>query len=206
MAKLTAFEDIWAMMPEEERWRVDELTKALKAEMEFWASLPETERNKRLEKPKVAYDATTDTLWLKNGRPMARPYELAEGRMTVFFEAEIWYPSAVSVSGALELFSQIFAPDDAPLPESLDVRYGEDGKVEKFLNLGELEIHHINLSDYLWMGNGEQPTEGSEIAEDLIVSYGEDDTTPVGVAFFKAAELITPVLAAAHASAPPRLV
>ncbi len=203
---MTTFEEYLARLPEERRREIEEGAKILMAEEAFWDSLPEAERVKRLEKPKVSYDAASDTLWLKNGRPTARSCEIVKGRVIAFFEADIWYPSAVKIAGAYELLGQFFAPDDAPKSKSLVVKYGDGGKVEKFLNLENLEIHHENLGDYLRIGNGEPPYEGSEIAEDLIVSFAEDCKTPVGVILTPAAELLAPVLAPAYATAPPRLV
>lgn len=194
MYKPTTFAEMWARMPEAERGRVEELTERLEAEIRFWDSLPEAERNKRLEKPKTAYDSASDTLWLKNGRPMPRRCGFANDRVTVFFEAEIWYPSAVKISGASELLRPIFGFGDGASPESPVVRRKENGAVEKVLHLGELEIRYTGISDHLWIGNGEQPVEGSEIAEDLLVSYGEDDTTPVGIMLMPAARLLMPVL------------
>ena len=195
MYKPTTFTEMWDRMPEAERRRVNELTENLEAEIKFWDSLPEPERNKRLEKPKIAYECASDTLWLKNGRPMSRHSGFANNRVTVFFEAEIWYPSAVKISGASEFLRPIFGFDDAPMPlESPVIRRKENGSVEKVFHLGELEIRYIKLSDHLWIGNGEQPIEGSEITEDLLVSYGEDDITPVGIMLMPAARLLIPAL------------
>ena len=203
----TTFTEMWDRMPEAERRRVDELTEKLEGEIKFWDSLPEPERNKRLEKPKIAYDSANDTLWLKNGRPMSRRSGFANNRVAVFFEAEIWYPSAVKISGASEFLRPIFGSDDAPMPlESPGVRRKETGAVDKVLHLGELEIRYIKLSDHLWIGNGEQPIEGSEIAEDLLVSYGEDDITPVGIMLMPAARLLRPALPAEWVSAASSLV
>lgn len=194
MYKPTTFTEMWTRMPEAERRRVDELTEKLEAEIKFWDSLPEPERNKRLEKPKIAYDSASDTLWLKNGRPMPRLSGFANNRVTVFFEAEIWYPSAVKISGASEFLRPIFGFGAAPSSESPVVQRKENVAVEKVLHLGELEIRYIKLSDHLWIGNGNQPVEGSEIAEDLLVSYGEDDSTPVGIMLMPAARLLIPAL------------
>ena len=205
MYKPTTFTEMWARMPEAERRRVDELTEKLEAEIKFWDSLPEPERNKRLEKPKIVYECASDTLWLKNGRPTPRRSGFANNRVTVFFEAEIWYPSAVKISGASEFMRPIFGFDDAS-PESLVIQRKESGAVEKVLHLGELEIRYIKLSDHLWIGNGEQPIEGSEIAEDLLVSYGEDDITPVGVMLMPAARLLMPALPSEWVSAASSLI
>lgn len=207
MYKPTTFTEMWDRMPEAERRRVDELTEKLEAEIKFWDSLPEPERNKRLEKPKIAYDSANDTLWLKNGRPMSRRSGFANNRVTVFFEMEIWYPSAVKISGASEFLRPIFSSDDAPMPlESPVVWRKENGAVERVINLGELEIRYIKLSDHLWIGNGKQPIEGSEIAEDLLVSYGEDDITPVGIMLMPAARLLIPALPSEWVSAASGLV
>lgn len=205
MYKPTTFTEMWDRMPESERRRVDELTEKLEAEIKFWDSLPEPERNKRLEKPKIAYDSASDTLWLKNGRPTPRRSGFANNRVTVFFEAEIWYPSAVKISGASEFLRPIFGFGDAP-PESLVIRRKESGAIERIINLGELEIRYIKLSDHLWIGNGDQPVEGSEIAEDLLVSYGEDDITPVGIMLMPAARLLIPALPPEWVSAASGLV
>ena len=206
MYKPTTFTEMWDRMPEAERRRVDELTEKLEAEIKFWDSLPEPERNKRLEKPKIVYDSANDTLWLKNGRPMPRRSGFANNRVTVFFEAEIWYPSAVKISGASEFLHPLFGFDDTPPQESKVVRHKETGAVERVINLGELEIRYIKLSDHLWIGNGEQPIEGSEIAEDLLVSYGEDDITPVGIMLMPAARLLIPALPPEWVSAASGLV
>lgn len=205
MYKPTTFTEMWTRMPEAERRKVEELTEKLEAEIKFWDSLPELERNKRLEKPKIAYDSASDTLWLKNGRPMPRRSGFANNRVTVFFEAEIWYPSAVKISGASEFLRPIFGFDYAPT-ESPVIRRKKNGAVEKVLHPGELEIRYIKLSDYLWIGNREQPVEGSEIAEDLLVSYGEDDITPVGIMLMPAARLLIPALPPEWISAASSLV
>ena len=206
MYKPTTFTETWDRMPEAERRRVDELTEKLEAEIKFWDSLPEPERNKLLEKPKIVYDSANDTLWLKNGRPMPRRSGFANNRVTVFFEAEIWYPSAVKISGASEFLRPIFGFGTALSSESPVVQRKENGAAEKVLHLGELEIRYIKLSDHLWIGNGDQPVEGSEIAEDLLVSYGEDDITPVGIMLMPAARLLIPALPPEWVSAASSLI
>ena len=203
---MTTYEEYLSELPEERRRKLEEQTKLLLSEVEFWASLPETERNKRLEKPKVSYDSASDTLWLKNGRPTLRSREIVENRVTVYFESEIWYPSAVSIVRAYEMLGQFFCPKLVPESDCLVKKHGVEGGFERSLKLKDLEVFHETLSDYLWIGIGEQPWDGAEIAEDLIVSYAENGTIPVGVAMFKAAELIGPLLATAHADAPFRLV
>lgn len=201
-----SFQEILESMPKDERLNLEERWKVLRVEEEFWNGLPESERNKRLEKPKVFYDPATDTLWLKNGRPMPRSCEIAKGQVTVFFEADIWYPSTVMVSGAYQLLGQFFCPDDAPVSDFLVVQYGENGLVEKFLHLDNLEINHENISDCLWINNGEPGFGHREFAEDLSVCFTEDYLTPTGILLTPAAELLTPVFSQAEASKPTRLV
>ena len=104
------------------------------------------------------------------------------------------------------MLGQFFYPKHPPASDSLVRKYSVEGGIERSLKLENLEVRHEKLSDYLWIGNGEQPWDGAEIAEDLIVSYAEDSNIPVGVALFKAAELITPVLTAARPSKATRLV
>ncbi len=207
MEKWVTYEEILAKLPEERRRKIKERGKALITEEDFWNGLPEAERNKRLEKPKAIYDVVSDTLWLKNGRPTPRRHDIMANRVAVFFEAAIWYPSAVMVSEASRLLCPIFGPDDASRPESFIVRrrYGGE-RVEKFLNLDGLEIDHESMSDYLWIGNGEAAWDGREIAEDLIVSFAEDNQTPVGVALTPASKLLTPLLASTWAQSAPNLV
>ena len=195
-----------ARMSEDDRRKIEEGAKRLLAEIEFWDSLPEAERNKRLEAPKVSYNAETDVLWLKNGRPTPRSCEIVPGRVTAFFEAEIWYPSAVKMSGACELLAPFFAADADSRLESEVVRYGEYDSMERFLILDGLEIRHAIKSDYLWIGSGEPAFDGSEIAHELWVSFAEDDVTPVGISLNPAAELLSPILNAARSSKDPRLV
>jgi uncharacterized protein YuzE len=197
--KPTNFQEIVDQMPEEKRRRMEERVSVLMAEDAFWDGLPEDERNKRLQKPKVAYDADSDTLWLKNGRPMHRSFEIVKDRVTAYFEAEIWYPSAVAIVGPHELLGRFFCPELSPGTDSLVRKYGVEEGIERLLKLEYLEVSHEKLSDYLWIGNGKRPGDGAEIAEDLIVSYAEDGHTPVGVALFRAAELLTPALAKAAA-------
>ena len=120
-----SFQEILECMPEDERLNLEERWKALRLEEDFWNNLPEVERNKRIEKPKVHYDPETDTLWLKNGRPTPRSCDIAKGWVTVFFEADIWYPSAVMLSGAYRLLGQFFCPDDAPVSHPLVIQHGE---------------------------------------------------------------------------------
>ena len=200
------FQEILGQMPEDERFRLEERWQVLRAEEEFWNRLPEDERNKRIEKPKVSYDPETDILWLKNGRPTPRSYDIAKGRVTVFFEADIWYPSAVMVSGAYQLLGQLFCPDDTLLSDTLVIRHGENGLIEKFLNLDNLEINYENMSDCLWINNGESGFGHREFAEDLSVCFTEDYQIPIGVLLTPAAELLTPILANAEASKSDRLV
>ena len=207
MKKWITYEEILAKMPEERRRKIKEGGKALIAEEDFWNSLPEAEKNKRLEKPKVAYDATSDALWMKNGRPTHRSHDILAGRVTVFFEADIWYPSALMVSKVSRFLSPIFGPDDTPRPESFIVRrrYGGE-KVEKFLNLDGLEIDYENTGDYLWIGNGEDAWDGTEFAKDLIVFFAEDNQTPVGISLTPASKLLTPLLAPAWTHSSPNLL
>ena len=201
-----SFQEILECMPEDERLNLEERWKALRLEEDFWNNLPEVERNKRIEKPKVHYDPETDTLWLKNGRPTPRSCDIAKGWVTVFFEADIWYPSAVMLSGAYRLLGQFFCPDDAPVSHPLVIQHGENGLLEKFLNLGNLEITHENMSDSLWINNGGPGFGHKEFAEDLSVCFTEDYQIPVGVLLTPAAELLTPIFAQAAASKAARLV
>lgn len=204
--KPISFREILERMPEDERLKLEERWKVLRAEEEFWDSLPEEERNKRIEKPKVSYDPETDTLWLKNGRPTPRSYDIVKGQVTVFFESNIWYPSAVMVSGAYQLLGQFFCSDDASVSDALVIQHGDNGLLEKFLNLNGLEINHENMSDCLWINNGEPGFGHREFAEDLSVCFTEDYQIPVGVLLTPAAELLTPVFTHAAASKSARLV
>ena len=200
------YQEIFSKLSEDVQRKIEEGAKHLMAEEAFWNSLPEAERNKRLEKPKAVYDADSDTLWLKNGRPMPRSCEIVKGCVTAFFEAEIWYPSAVRIAGAYKLLGEFFFPSLCPPSGSLNIRHGNNGAIERTLKLAGMKASHEILSDYLWIGNGEEAWDGSEIAEDLIVSYAEDSKIPVGVGLFKAAHIITPVMASARAVKPARLV
>ena len=204
--KPVPFQEVMDRMSEDDRWRIKEGAKILLAEEAFWASLPEAERNKRLEAPKVSYDAETDILWLKNGRPTARSCEIVKNRVTAFFESEIWYPSAVKIVGAYELLGRFFYPDHAPGFDSLVRKYSVERGVERSLKLENLEVSHERLSDYLWIGNGEQGWDGTEFAHELSVSFTQDGKIPVGVLLDPAAELLTPVLAEAAASKAGRLI
>ena len=203
---MTTFEEYLAKLPEERQREIEERTKTLMAEEAFWNSLPEAERNKRLERPKAVYEADSDTLWLKNGRPMPLSCEIVKGCVTAFFEAEIWYPSAVKITGAYKLLGEFFFPSLCPSSGSLNIRHSDSGAIERSLKLAGMEARHEILSDYLWIGNGEEAWDGAEIAEDLIVSYAEDSNIPVGVGLFKAAHIITPVIASARAPKAARLV
>lgn len=194
------FQEILDRMTEDERLKLEERWKVLRAEEAFWDSLPEAERNKRLEPPKVRYDVESDVLWLMNGRPTPRSCDIAEGRVTVFFEADIWYPSAVMVSGAYQLLGQFFCTVDAPIFDSLVIHRERNGQFEKFLNLNGLEINHENVSDSLWIYNGKPGSGHREFAEDLSVCFSEDYKIPVGVLLTPAAELLTPVFAKAATS------
>ena len=193
-------------MPEDRRLKLEERWKVLRAEEAFWDSLPEAERNKRIEKPKVSYDPETDTLWLKNGRPTVRRCDIAKGRVVAYFEAEIWYPSAVRISGAYELLAGFFRPGDAPVKRWPVVEYGENGVIEKVLQVDNLEIRYTIVSDYLWISNGEPAADGREIAWELAVSYDEGDCNPVGVLLNPAAKILTPVFSQLCAAKPARLV
>lgn len=198
--KPTTFQEYLDRMPEDRRLKLDERWKVLRAEEAFWDNLPEAERNKRLELPKAVYEADSDALWLKNGRPTPRSCEIVKGSVTAFFESDIWYPSAVRIVGAYKLLGEFFFPTLCQPSGSLEIRRGSCGSIERSLKLSGMEISHEVLSDYLWIGNGEEAWDGAEIAEDLIVSYAEDSKTPVGVGLFKAAEIITPAIASSRAS------
>ena len=204
--KPVPFQEILDRMSPDDRRRIEEGAKILMAEEAFWDGLPEDERNKRLQRPKVAYDADSDTLWLKNGRPMHRSFEIVKDQVTAYFEAEIWYPSAVAIVGAHELLGRFFYPELSLGTDSLVRKDSVEKGIERLLELENLEVSHEKLSDHLWIGNGKRPGDGAEIAEDLIISYAEDGHTPVGVALFRAAELLTPVLAEAAASKASRLI
>jgi hypothetical protein len=200
------FQEIMDGMSEDDRRRIEEGAKIIMAEEAFWNSLPEVERNKRLETPKISYDEGTDTLWLQNGRPMARSYEIVGNRVTAFFEAEIWYPSAAKIQGAFDLLGRFFCPEHATGSDTLVRKSSVEGEIERSLKLENLEVRHENLSDYLWIGNGEQGWDGTEFAYELSVSFDEDRKIPVGVLLNPAAELLTPVLAKAAASKAARLL
>ena len=202
----TSYGEILGRMPKGELKRLEERWKVLQVEEEFWNTLPESERNKRIEKPKVSYDVELDTLWLTNGRPKARSKDIAAGKVTVFFEADVWYPSAVLVLGAYRLLGQFFFPDGSIASDSLVVRHGENGLIEKLLSLENLEVNHENLSDSLWISNGAPGFGHREFAEDLSVCFTEDYQVPIGVLLTPAAELLTPVLAAARPSESAHLI
>lgn len=203
---MTTFEEYLARMSEDDRRKIEEGTKRLMTEEAFWDSLPETERNKRLEKPKVSYDAASDTLWLKNGRPTPRRFDIVKGKVTAYFEANIWYPSAVKVARAYELLAGFFRPGDAMVTRWPVVQYGENGVLEKVLQIDHLEIRYTIISDYLWIGNGEPAYDGREFANELSVCFDEDDYNPVGVLINPAAKILTPVLSQVCASKPALLV
>lgn len=203
--KPVPFQEILDRMPEDKRLKLQDRWKVLRAEEAFWDSLPEPERSKRLEPPKVRYDVESDVLWLRNGRPTPRSCDIAEGRVTVFFEADIWYPSAVMVSGAYQLLGQFFCHDDAPIFDSLAILHEKDGLIEKSLNLNGLVINHENVSDSLWIYNGKPGSGHREFAEDLSVCFSQDYKIPVGVLLTPAAKLLTPVLSQTAAKAFPLL-
>ncbi len=198
--------EILQRMPKDERLKLEERWKVLRVEEEFWNNLPESERNKRIEKPKISYDPETDTLWLKNGRPTPRSCDIAKGWVTVFFEADMWYPSAVMVSGAYQLLGQFFCSHETPVSDALVIHHGEHGSLEKFLNLDNLEINHENMSDCLWINNGEPGFGHREFAEDLSVCFTEDYQMPIGVLLTPAAELLTPVFSKSTALKPAPLI
>ena len=204
--KPVSFREILECMPEDRRLKLEERWKVLRAEDAFWDSLPEAERDKRLEAPKVSYDAATDTLWLKNGRPTPRHCDIIKGRVTAYFEANIWYPSAVEVSGAYELLAGFFRPGDGLVSHWPTIEYGEDGVFEKVLHMENLEINYTIISDSLWINNGESGFGHKEFAADLSVCFTEDYQIPIGVLLTPAAELLTPVFAQVAASKPARLI
>ena len=191
--RLTTFEEYLAGLSEERRRNIEERSKILSAEIEFWNGLPEAERNKVAEKPKVHYDRITDTLWLKNGRPTPRHCDIVKGRVTAYFEAEIWYPSALRISGAYELLAGFFRPGDSRVSRWPVVRYREKGVLEKALQVGDLEIKYTMISDYLRISNDVLAWDGREFADELSVSYGEDDKTPVGALIYPASKILAPV-------------
>ena len=180
-------------MPEDERLKLEKSWQVLRTEEEFWNSLPETEKNKRLEAPKVSYDAATDALWLKNGRPTPRHCDIAKGQVTAYFEAEIWYPSAVRISGAYGLLAGFFRPGDSLVSRWPVVQCGENGVLEKVLKVGNLEIRYTMISDYMWISNGVPAWDGKEFADEISVSFDEDDKTPVGVLIYPAAKILAPI-------------
>ena len=200
------FQEILNRMSADDRRKMEEGAKILMAEEAFWNSLPEVERNKRLGKPIVSYDLASDTLWLKNGRPRPRSSDIVNDRITAYFEADIWYPSAVRIRGAYELLGPFFGPEHIPESDSLTRKYSVEGGIERSLKLENLEVRHERLSDYLWIGNGEQAWDGTEFAYELSVSFAEDGKIPVGVLLNPASQLLTPALAKAASSNAARLI
>ena len=201
-----SFEEYLAGLSDERRRKIKERSKVLSAEIEFWNGLPEAERNKVAERPKVSYGVATDTLWLKNGRPTPRRCDIVKGRVTAYFETEIWYPSAVRISGAYELLAGFFRPGDSQVSRWPIVQYGENGVLEKALQVGNLEIKYTIVSDYLWISNGVPAWDGREFADEVSVSYGEDDKIPVGVLIYPAAKILAPIFSQVCASKHARLV
>ena len=200
------YQEILDRMPEEQRRKIKEGAKRMIAEEEFWNSLPEAERNKRLAPPKVHYDTQSDILWLKNGRPTARHCDIVKGRVTAYFESEIWYPSALRISGAYELLAGFFRPGDSRVSRWPVVRYREKGVLEKALQVGNLEIEYTMISDYLWIGNGVDAWDGREFADELSVSYDEGDKTPVGALIYPATKVLAPMFSQVSAAMPAPLV
>ena len=200
------FQEIFERMPEDERLKLEESWRVLREEEGFWSSLPEAERNKRLDPPKVHYDAESDTLWLKNGRPTPRCCDIVKGRVVAYFEAEIWYPSAIRISGAYELLAGFFRPGDSRVSRWPVVRYGEKGVLEKVLHIGNLEINYTMVSDYLRISNDVLAWDGREFADEVSVSYDEDDKTPVGALIYPASKILAPLFSQACAAMPAPLV
>lgn len=201
-----SFEEYMAGLSGERRRRIEERSRVLSAEIEFWNGLPEAERNKVAERPKVHYDRITDTLWLKNGRPTPRHCDIVKGWVTAYFEAEIWYPSAVRISGADALLAGFFRPGDSQVSRWPVVQYGENGVLEKALQVGNLEIKYTMIRDYLWIGNGVPAWDGREFADEVSVSYDENGKVPVGALINPAAKILAPIFSQVCAAKPARLI
>ncbi len=108
--------------------------------------------------------------------------------------------------GAYQLLGRFFCPEHAPGSDALVRKYSVEREIERSLKLENIEVNHEKLSDYLWIGNGEQTWDGTEFAYELSVSFTEDGKIPAGVLLNPASQLLTPVLTAAHASNAARLV
>ena len=62
-----------------------------------------TGKNSDLRRLEIDYDDENDTLWIGNGRPAPRGFDIVENSIIVFFEEDGVTPSGIMLFDALEL-------------------------------------------------------------------------------------------------------
>jgi hypothetical protein len=62
-----------------------------------------TGKSPDLRKLEIDYDEENDTLWIGNGRPTPRGFDIVENSIIVFFEEDGVTPSGVMLFDTLEL-------------------------------------------------------------------------------------------------------
>ena len=92
------------------------------------------------KRPKISYDQETDTLWLTNGNPAPRGFDIVKNQVIVFFDYDGTTPTALMILDASELLSSFFGPPEARVSKASSVEFcNDDGGtvkniIEEFLN------------------------------------------------------------------------
>ena len=89
-----------------------------------------SERVVQRKKLKISFDQETDTLWLTNGNPAPRGFDIVKNQVIVFFDYDGTTPTAIMIFDAAELLGPLFDPPDGKVSESSQVVYSErDGDI-----------------------------------------------------------------------------
>ena len=111
--------------------------------------------------------------------------DITKDIFTIFFDSDGIVPTAVTLSGALQLLAP-HLNGDIPCTEEDSSRAwheGSDGQL--------LEISYEDESDTLWLGNGKPGSTGHDICYGTMIAFFDSgDRTPIGLMIDDAAELL----------------
>lgn len=99
-----------------------------------------TDRISRRGTLNISYDPQNDVLWMANGRPAPRGFDIVKNRVIAFFDHDGATPTAVMVFDAAELLGPFLGPPEAKVSESSLVIGAESSRekaeiaIEQFLN------------------------------------------------------------------------
>ena len=133
------------------------------------------------KRPTISYDQETDTLWITNGNPAPRGFDIVKNQIIAFFDHDGTTPTALMVFDAAELLGPFFGPPDAPVSKSSSVVYADtdesaaEAAIKKFLDPDTRESDSLVV--ILRNDKGDRVFEKFLMADNLEIYYESDGDT-----------------------------